>query len=73
MHRLLATFQFAELVCVWGTGRELALPYRIEYLSEGVYASVQMKIKAKVEGEIDAELSVERKARVLRIPFFCTS
>jgi len=52
-------FQFAELVRVWGTGRELALPYRVENLSEVVQLLVQVRMKAKVKGEIDAESSVK--------------
>ena len=62
-------FQFAELVRAWGTGREPALPYKVEYLSEVVQLSVQVRMKAKAKGEIDAESSVRGKRWSCPSPF----
>ena len=53
--------EFAKLVRAWGRGQELALPCKVEYLSDVVRPSVQMGVKPKVKGEIDVESSVKGK------------
>jgi hypothetical protein len=61
--------EFAELVRAWGRGQELALPCKVEYLSDVVQASVQMRMKPKVKGEIDVESSVKGKRWSCPSPF----
>ena len=62
-------FQFAEQVHAWGTGREFALPCKVEYLLNVLKLSVQMRMKAKVMVEINAESWVKGKRWSCPSPF----
>lgn len=61
--------EFAELVRAWGRGRELALPCKVEYLSDVLQPSVQIGMKPKVKGGIDVESSVKGKRWSCQSPF----